>query len=151
MSGTPSRLWLDIPNCCTPNDNLCTGGQPQPEQLREAQTRGIRTVINLRPAAEQGDFDEAAFVGSLGMGYVNIPVASPADLTRANAQKLADALKAAGEGPVLVHCASNNRVGALFALKAHYLEGVGVEEALAIGRSTGLKAMESAVRQILST
>jgi uncharacterized protein (TIGR01244 family) len=149
MSAPHTKLLLEIPNCCTPSDTLCTGGFPPPEQLREAQRRGIRTVINLRPHAEHSEFDEAAFVASLGMTYVNIPVAGPADLTKANAQRLAEALKTACDMPTLVHCASGNRVGALFAVKARFLDGQGIEEALAIGRSTGLKAMEPAVRQIL--
>jgi uncharacterized protein (TIGR01244 family) len=151
MSGTQAKLWLDIPNCCTPSDGLCTGGHPQPEHLREAQKRGVRTVINLRPITEHADFDEAGLVASLGMTYVNIPITGPGDLTPANAQKLADALKTAGDGPTLVHCASGNRVGALFALKAHYLDGQDIDTALMIGRGTGLKAMEPTVRQILSS
>jgi uncharacterized protein (TIGR01244 family) len=151
MSESPqARIWLDIPNACTPADGLCTGGHPEPEQLREAQRRGVRTVINLRPASEPSGYDEAALVTSLGMNYVNIPIAGPADLTRENAVRLAEALKTAGDGPTLVHCASGNRVGALFALKARYLDGLGIDESLMVGRGAGLTAMEPVVRQILS-
>lgn len=151
MNGSTRKLSLNIPNFGTPAEGLCTGGQPQPDQLREAQQAGVHTIINLRPIAEHADFDEASLVASLGMTYVNIPIAGPADLTRDNAHKLADALEVAGNGPTLVHCASANRVGALFALKAHYLDGMDVESALALGRNAGLKAMEPLVRELLSS
>jgi uncharacterized protein (TIGR01244 family) len=142
-------LWLDIPNCCTPADGLCTGGHPQPEQLQEAGRRGVRTVVNLCPPAE-ARYDEAALVQSLGMHYVNIPIAGAGDLTADNARKLAAAVQEAGPGhPVLVHCASGNRVGALFAIKAHLVDGLGIEDALAEGRAAGLKALEPAVRKLL--
>ena len=44
---------------------------------------------------------------------------------------------------------SGNRVGALFALKAQYVDGKSTEDALSEGRAHGLKAMEPAVRQLL--
>jgi uncharacterized protein (TIGR01244 family) len=151
MSGnTDSNIWIDIPNACTPADGLCTGGRPSQDHLQQAQARGVRTVVNLCPHSEPCGYDEPALVHSLGMHYVNIPIAGPADLTTENAQRLASALAEAGPGhPVLVHCASGNRVGALFAVKARRIDGLGVEEALAVGRSAGLKAMEPAVRQLL--
>ena len=150
MTAPVSPLVLDLPNCGSPGNGLCTGGQPPADQLREAQRRGFRTVINLRPQSEQTDFDEAAFVASLGLRYIHIPISGPGDLTSDNARKLANALGEAGDGATLIHCLSGNRVGALFALKARFLDGLDVEAALAVGRSAGLKAMEPVVRQILS-
>ena len=145
------ELWLDIPNCCTPGTGLCTGGRPRPEHLQQAQAKGVRTVINLCPPGEACDYDEAAVVSDLGMHYVNIPVGGPADLTRANAQALAAAMNEAGPGhPVLLHCASGNRVGALMAVKACLVDGLPAGEALAVGRATGLKALEPFVTQLLA-
>jgi uncharacterized protein (TIGR01244 family) len=145
-----SNVLIDIPNACTPAAGLCTGGRPSEAHLREARARGIRTVVNLCPHSEPCGYDEPALVQSLGMHYVNIPIAGAADLTTENARLLTAAIAEAGpKHPVLVHCASGNRVGALFAIKARRIDGAGVEEALAIGRSAGLKAMEPAVRQLL--
>ncbi|MDF2445669.1 MAG: hypothetical protein K0S46_905 [Moraxellaceae bacterium] len=146
-----SELWLDIPNCCTPGTGLCTGGRPRPEHLQAAKAKGVRTVINLCPPAEAVDYDEASVVGGLGMHYVNIPVAGPADLTLENAKKLAAAIAEAGPGhPVLLHCASGNRVGALMAVKARLIDGASAEDALAQGRAAGLKALEPYVTQLLN-
>ncbi|MDD3761759.1 MAG: sulfur transferase domain-containing protein [Nevskiales bacterium] len=142
-------LWLDIPNCCTPATGLCTGGHPQPEHLMQAKEKGVRKVVNLCPPAETPGYDEAAIVKQLGMEYVNIPIAGPADLTQDNARALAEAVADTCCGPILVHCASGNRVGALFALKAHFIEGKPVEDSIVDGREHGLKAMEPVVRQLL--
>jgi protein tyrosine phosphatase (PTP) superfamily phosphohydrolase (DUF442 family) len=48
------------------------------------------------------------------------------------------------DGPVLVHCASSNRVGALLALR-HSLSGAGDEEALKHGRQGGMTRLEKVV------
>ena len=48
-----------------------------------------------------------------------------------------------------MHCASGNRVGGLFALKAFYVDGKTPEEALEIGRSAGMTRTEAVVRQEL--
>jgi len=52
--------------------------------------------------------------------------------------------------PVLVHCMSGNRVGALFALRAFWLQGMSAVEALAVGRRYGLTKLEPLVVQILA-
>ena len=132
-----------------PFPGIVTGGQPTLEQFETIGELGYTTVINLRSAAEMTD--EVAgreAVEALGMEYVFIPVASPADLSRENVQLLADAL-AAADGPTVVHCASGNRIGAIFALKAFYLDDASAEEALEIGRSAGLTSLEPVVLQKL--
>ncbi|MDI3259061.1 MAG: sulfur transferase domain-containing protein [Sinobacteraceae bacterium] len=141
---------LDVPNACTPQDGICTGGRPRPEHLRQAKERGVRRVVNLCPPNEACDYDEAAVVAALGLDYVNIPVAGPADLTPENARKLAEAIRdASAAHPVFVHCASGNRVGGLFAIKARYVDGLDAERALAVGRSAGLTKLEPEVRKLL--
>ncbi len=141
-------IQLDIPNFGAPTDNVLTGGRPRIEDLQSASAQGVRKIVNLCPHAEDPGYDEPAVVAQLGMAYENIPVAGGGDLTRENAEKLARSLQGV-DGPVLVHCASGNRVGALFALKSHHLDGKPVEDALADGRAHGLKAMEPAVRALL--
>ncbi len=145
-----ANIWIDLPNPRFPFDGVCTGGRPRPEQLRQARAAGMKTVISLCSASERDDYDEAALAAALGMHYLNIPVAGPGDLTLANARLLAEALCDAPASPVLVHCASGNRVGALFALKARLIDGLSIERSIAIGRSAGLTTLESEVRCILS-
>ncbi|MGH8539682.1 MAG: beta-lactamase hydrolase domain-containing protein [Stenotrophobium sp.] len=143
-----AKISLDIPNAQSPAPGLITGGRPAPAHFSEAKRQGVTTVVNLCPPTEACAYDEAPLVTGLGLRYVNIPVAGADDLTPDNARRLADAL-AAAQGGVLVHCASGNRVGALFALKARHVDGKTAEESLEIGRAAGLKAMEPVVRQLL--
>ncbi len=143
MSGEP--IQLDIPNFCTPSDGLCCGGLVGAAALRQAREQGLRRVINLCPESETPD--EAERVRQLGMDYVNIPISGPQDLNADKARALAEAL--ADGAPTLVHCASGNRVGALFALKAFHVDGKSPQQALEIGRAHGLTKLEPAVRALL--
>ena len=111
---------------------------------------GIRNVINLRPASETPDFDEANAVRAAGMNYESLPIASADDLNRANVDRF-DALLKKQEGtPSLVHCASSNRVGALMALRAGWIKGQSVDEAVAVGKQWGLASLEPVVREKLA-
>lgn len=142
-------LLPELPNAGQPFADVATAGRPAPEHFALAKSRGVTRVINLCPPAEPCAYQEDQLVQQLGLEYVNIPVAGGGDLTADNARKLADAL-AGLQGKALVHCASSNRVGALFALKARHVDGKSVDEAMAIGRSAGLKAMEPIVQSLLA-
>lgn len=144
------QFVLDIPNACSLESGMCTGGRPRPEHLKKAAEQGIKVVVNFCPPSEAIDYDEASVVASLGMKYVNIPVAGAADLTRENVEKLANTLVDSGEYGVLLHCASGNRAGAMLALKARYFDDATPLEALEIGRSAGLTALEPYVTQLLN-
>ena len=107
-----SALARELVNGAVPLPNVVTGGQPGLDALRRLAAAGCRTVIDLRRADEPRDFDEPAEVARLAMTYVNIPVAYDG-LGAPEFDRLREALAAAGEAPVLLHCASANRVGAL--------------------------------------
>lgn len=143
-----ASVQLDIPFFAAPSAQVLTGGKTNAEALRSAQAQGVSKIVNLCPHSEDLGFDEPALAAELGLVYENIPIAGGGDLTRENAQRLAQAL-ASANGPVLVHCMSSNRVGALFALKARWLDGKSVDDALAEGRAHGLKGAEAGVRQLL--
>ncbi len=143
-----TALLPELPQAGMPFPNIATSGRPGAEHFALAKSRGVRRVINLCPHTEPCGYDEPALIAELGLDYRNIPIAGAADLTADNARAL-DAALADAEGAVLVHCASSNRVGALFALRAFHLQGQSAEAALEIGRAAGLKAMEPMVRQLL--
>jgi protein tyrosine phosphatase (PTP) superfamily phosphohydrolase (DUF442 family) len=84
------------------------------------------------------------------MTYVSIPVAGQAGLTKENVARLDAALKdASAKGPVLLHCASGNRIGALLALRAVWVEGKDPAAGLDYGKASGLTGLEPAVKSIL--
>ena len=139
---------IAIPNAKMPFPKTLVGGQPSIKNIQAAHKAGYKTIINLRPKGEFTTWDEAALVQKLGMNYVLIPISSTGDLTPDNARKLDQALNATGGKPAIVHCASGNRVGALFALRARKL-GSDIETAVEIGKSAGLTGLEPVVRQLL--
>lgn len=132
-----------------PFDNILTGGQPTEENLKEAHTKGIQTIINLRPANEKpSPAEEEAWARKYRFHYVTLPISGPADVTRENAEKFNDLLKRY-PFPVLVHCSTGNRVGAMFAMKAFFVDGKDADTAIAIGKDAGLAALENDVRSKL--
>jgi len=130
-----------------PFAGVLVGGQPTADQIRTLASLGYGTVVNLR-TLEEKDQTDPALVESLGMKYVVLPIGDPATLNEQNAVKLAEILNDA-DAPVVVHCASGNRVGGLFALKAFYADGKTPEEALAIGRDAGITRIEPLIREKL--
>lgn len=140
---------IPLPNARQVTPDLLTGGQPTEEQLRAAAAAGYKTVINLRPGSEMAGIDESGLVDSLGMDFVSIPIGGSADLTEENARRLDRALAHAKPGPVMIHCASGNRVGALLALRANLIQGQSASEALNLGKAAGLTSLEDAVKERL--
>lgn len=115
--------------------------QPEPADFEQAKADGVKTVLNLRPAAEQPDFDEHAWVEGLGLTYLNLPIAGAGGLDDEAFARARELLNTA-ERPILVHCASANRVGALWVPWRVLDGGVDLADALAEARTIGLKSQE---------
>ncbi|HSM31076.1 MAG TPA: sulfur transferase domain-containing protein [Woeseiaceae bacterium] len=131
----------------SPVDGITAAGQPDEAALEVFADAGYATVIDLRGSDEERGFDEAAVVDELGLHYVTLPIVGKDAISFDNARKL-DGLLEQYPGPVLVHCGSSNRVGALLALRAS-LDGADDETALAAGREGGLTSLEGVVRERL--
>lgn len=130
-----------------PREGLLVAGQPGSGDWSALAASGVRTVVNLRPEGELKGRDERAEVAAAGMRYVELPVSGPADITPENAKALS-ALLAQADGPVLVHCASGNRVGGLLAV-AMAQNGMTTAQALDFGRSAGMKSIEGRAREVI--
>lgn len=137
----------EIVNFSTPEEMVFAAGQPTPEQIQTLADSGIRHVVSLRTEGEI-DWDESSLVNAAGMEFHSIPVAGAAGVTSENAQSLDQLLAQLDGQPVLLHCGSSNRVGALRAMTARD-GGASLEDALAEGRRWGMTRMEEAVREIL--
>ena len=131
-----------------PRPGLYTAAQPAADDWSAIAARGVGTVIDLRAPGELKGRDEAAEVRAAGMHYVAIPVAGAGGIDDTNAKALRAALDKAG-GPVLVHCASGNRVGGLLALMQASSGAMTTEQALEFGRSAGMTSTEARVRELL--
>ena len=86
---------------------------------------------------ESLDFDEGASVRDAGMKYVHVPMGRE-PLTDEALEKIMAALDGAADEPVLLHCASSNRVGFVWSLYRSARHGLGLEEAIADGQRAGM-------------
>jgi uncharacterized protein (TIGR01244 family) len=115
--------------------------QPAPGDFAEAKKCGVKTVVNLRPAAEMKDFDEKKAVEAEGLRYINLPFGNPAELTDAVFDSARELFKNS-ERPLLVHCASASRVGAVWLPYRVLDAGLTWDEALAEAKTVGLKSAD---------
>lgn len=129
-----------------PVDGFTPAGQPDASALKVFADNGYEAVIDLRTTSEDRGMDEPTVVEELGMRYVSMPIDAD-DITFESAAALDDLL-ASFEGPVLLHCASSNRVGALLALRAS-AKGMDDEEAIELGQRAGMRTLEPVVRKAL--
>lgn len=128
-------------------DEVISAGQPDEAAIKQYAADGFKTVIDLRTAGEDRGMNEPAVVEKAGMKYVSLPIGR-ADITFEKAAEL-DALLTASDGPVVMHCGSGNRVGALMALRAS-LNGSTDEEALVVGEEYGLTSLAKRVEGVLA-
>lgn len=152
-SCTTTNLQTEVPqlaDAVSPASGVVAAGRLKPEDIARLKEAGIAHVIDLTPDAETPEFDEANAVRSAGISYSNLPLRGAADLTRENVIAF-DQMMRNAERPVLVHCASGNRVGAMAALRAAWIEGKSEEDAIAIGSAWGLKGLEPQVRERIRT
>ncbi len=130
-------------------NELIIGGQPEPHELVEARQSGIRHLVNLRGEGEFTDWDQARLADQLDFETHRIPIGSEDDLDLAAVEKFDRIVKEIGDEPALMHCASGNRVGALFALREAWIKGADPETAIETGRDHGLTGLEDRVRQLI--
>lgn len=141
---------LGIPYAHQPLPHLLTAGALTEAQMDALAKAGYVNFISLRSPEEDGSGWEEAFTAAQGLPFHRIPVAGAGGLTRENAEALDAILDAAGDTPTVLYCGSANRVGALMALRAAWLDGASAEDALALGRSAGLLGLDPTVSQLLA-
>jgi len=121
------------------SDGVYLASQPSKDDLELAKESGIRTVVNLRKPAEI-DWDEKTVVESLGMEYDNFGFKEPEELTDAILDGARKVLSTEDRKPILLHCASANRVGAVWLAHRALDDGVAYPEALTEAEIVGLKS-----------
>jgi protein tyrosine phosphatase (PTP) superfamily phosphohydrolase (DUF442 family) len=123
-------LSADVPRVLCLDDSFTTGGQPTAEAYVKAAANDFRAVLSLRTNTEGIDLvRERAQVESVRMRYFNIPVngSSP------RPEQADEFLRIAREKtnhPMLVNCASANRVGAFMMILRVVDQGWSEEKAL---------------------
>jgi protein tyrosine phosphatase (PTP) superfamily phosphohydrolase (DUF442 family) len=138
---SPVQALAGVPNACQLLPTVVTGGQPSAANLAAFKAAGGTVVLDLRDPMESRPLDEPVTAAGLGLEYVNVPVGA-GTLSDATLDRTLAVLRQAGEGLVLVHCASGNRVGGVlipFLMLDHGLEE---EDAVSQAMRVGLRSAE---------
>ncbi|MEO1529294.1 MAG: hypothetical protein AAFX06_28065 [Planctomycetota bacterium] len=120
--------------------SIYLAGQPSKAALKELKERGVTTIVSLRHPDEER-WDQKQACEELGLKFHRYQISSPNDINK----KLVDAVRkhlvAAKKGSgVLLHCASANRVGAVWLAHRVKDAGLTVPEAMAEAKEVGLVA-----------
>ena len=134
-----------IRNLMRADESTFSSGQPTKEELKALSEAGVENIVSLRTEGEI-DWDEKAYVESLGMTYHSLPVSGETGINMENAAELRGILDSVGDEATVLHCGSGNRVGALMALDALNSNGGDIDSAVEVGKEWGLTRLESTVR-----
>ncbi|MGM0450498.1 MAG: fused DSP-PTPase phosphatase/NAD kinase-like protein [Pseudomonadota bacterium] len=136
-----------VSNYNRPAPFIGTGGELSDDAMPELQDMGFKTVVSLL-TPDEGLNTERDAAGEAGLGFHGISV-SGGPPTEDQVDAFARIVSEQDNYPILLHCASGNRAGAMWALYRHHV-GVPAEIAVEEGRAVGLKgSLEPAVRERL--
>lgn len=117
---------------------LYLAGQFSPDDVKELKKAGIRKVISLRTAGEI-EWDENEVLKAAGIEFINFPLRKPESFNDEMFGQVRRILRESKE-PILLHCASANRVGGVWLTFRVLDQGVDLPTALREAAEVGLKA-----------
>jgi len=106
------RIVGVLPYGGCPLPGVATAGQPDAAAWGALAKAGFSSVVDLREPAEPRGHDEVGEIARAGLRYFPLPV-SHESLGDRQFDVLRDFLRDPLNRPVLIHCQSANRVGAL--------------------------------------
>lgn len=150
--------WVQVPfgnaigdkvrNYGRPAPFIASGGYIADGAMGDLKALGFKTVVSLLSAEEGVDQEQEQAIAA-GLNFHGIGVSTKAPSWEQVAA-FTEIASNPDNYPILVHCASSNRVGAMWTL---YRANVGIPEEIAIqeGRAVGLKlSRETVIREMLA-
>lgn len=126
---------FQIQNYSRATDKIAISGLIGDGGVKALASHGFKTIIDMRTSTE-GTAEEKALVNTTTMNYINIPMT----VSGISEEQLSEFTKAfeSAETPILIHCGSGNRAGAMWAA---YLirKGTDPEKAIEAGRKAGMR------------
>ncbi len=113
------------------------GSQPSEADLALLKERGVVSVINMRKGAEMS-FDQEAVLEGLGLASSHLGWNGPDELTDALFDSYRELMNSSQQ-PMLLHCASCNRVGAIWIAWRVLDQGASVDDAVAEAKMAGMR------------
>jgi uncharacterized protein (TIGR01244 family) len=141
-----------IANLSSAGEKVFFAGQPSEADFKLLAEKGVKKVINLRTEEEMKTlgFDEKAAAEAAGLTYVQVGVGRE-PLTDEQIEKILKELESVEKEPMLLHCASSNRVGAVWSMYRGTRGGLAIEQAIEEGKKAGMRApnLEQRAREYL--
>lgn len=134
----PKPLELGTISPLHQSHQIYLAGQPEKSDFDLVRQAGVKTILNLRTTNEQR-WDEAAWLKMLELDYINVPFRAPDSLTPDVFDQCRKIMNDKTKHPLVVHCASANRVGAIWLTYRVLDDGLSFEDALIEARQVGLK------------
>ena len=124
-------------------NNLYISGQPQKKGLDKLKSLGVTTIVNLRTNGEMSNrdivpYDEAAYIDSLGMKYVHIPLGGKENPYTPEALTEFNEVIEKAEGKVLLHCTVAWRASHLWTAYLVKYKGIDIDNAIELGKQINL-------------
>lgn len=143
MTTDVRQLAPGMINALAARPGVATGGQPGAQELQALADAGFRTIVDTRLPQEPRGYDEAAAAARAGLTYVRLPVGNgvPGDDLF---DRVREVMNDAEKRPVLVHCATGNRVGMVLIPWLMLDEGMETEEALHLAMRMGMRSPQLA-------
>lgn len=146
-NATLESVLTTIPYGTCPLPGIGAAGQPGPGAWDALAKSGARTVVDLRAPNEPRGYDEPAAVSAAGLEYVALPV-TQVTLSDAQFDTLRGILRDPARRPIVVHCASSNRVGALLLPYFALDEKQPLDKAIELAIDAGLRSQELAAMAV---
>ena len=137
------QLAGSIPFGCAFSCDVVTAGQPREEHFTALAEAGVKVILDIRAEHEPRGLDEPGFVRATGMEYVALPVTSQT-LGDAEFDTVRDMMSDTSKRPIVVHCQSANRVGAVLIPYLVLDLGLAPDAAIEEAVRAGLRAQELA-------
>ena len=116
----------------------CAGATPA-QAMPALKQLGFASIINFRTAEEEGANIEASRMAATqaGLAYIHIPFRTPnPEVT----ETFLEAIANTANQPAYIHCASANRVGAMWYIKRVTQDGWDTDRAMAEAETIGLRS-----------
>lgn len=118
---------------------IACGGATTPEAVPELKKMGFASIVNMRLADEAGANveGEAAAAKTAGINFIHIPFNS-AKPDPAVADHFLQVITAPENNPAYIHCASGNRVSAMWMIKRMVIDHWDADKAYTEANALGL-------------
>ena len=139
IAGAQDEAPTGVRNYTRVDATVACGGATPPEAMADLKRLGFTSVVNFRTAAEEGADIEGSRTAATdaGLNYFHIPFRAP---SAEIAEEFLGVVADTSNQPVYIHCASANRVGAMWFIKRVKQDGWDDARAMQEAETIGLRS-----------